>query len=333
MVYIKEVIVNLPPITGNTINDDVASRADFPNTAVADGLTSYGYYYYIRSCSFITYTSATDTTSYTYYQVDYLNELGGSVELFGDIGHIAIGVESQGGYATKITLKGEDNNYIYRANAISPTSSAFTGGILPNYLRYPYSNVKSYISKQSNQYWGILLSLSTTTSSSEPLDGSGLFIIFRINAENLYNGIDNSLYGTYTQTVKFVPISGSTTGTFDKQFNYYTRLPIPSTVPESITYDNADDPANFASYSKHKSTGWTDGVNFYPKGTNLTIPAGRILLGGTYTLTGVWEEYKFNIKVNVGGSWKDVNACKVNVNGVWKEVSTCKTNVNGSWKE
>lgn len=337
MVYIKEVIVNLPAITGNTIDDDKASRAYFPNTAVADGLSSYGHYYYIRSCSFMKYTSATDTTTYQVYQADYINDLGGSVELFKDIGHIAIGVESQWdgasgkNYATKITLNGEDNNYIYRANATS-SSNYFTGGILPNYLGYPY-NVSSYISKTTNQYWGILLSLSTTTSSSELYDGSGLFIIFRINAENLYNGVDNSLYGEHTQTVNFIPIGGSTTGKTSKTFNYYTRLPLPSTIPKSVAYSNAGDPANFATYSKHKSTGWTDGANFYPKDTNLIIPAGRIPLGGAYTLTGVWEEYKFNIKVNVGGSWKGVNACKVNTNGVWKEVSTCKINTNGSWKE
>jgi hypothetical protein len=37
--------------------------------------------------------------------------------------------------------------------------------------------------------------------------------------------------------------------------------------------------------------------------------------------------------VNVGGSWKTVNAASVNVNGTWKSVASGFVNVAGAWKQ
>ena len=44
----------------------------------------------------------------------------------------------------------------------------------------------------------------------------------------------------------------------------------------------------------------------------------------------IWD-YPFG-KVNVNGTWKNIERALVNINGVWKDISEMKVNVNNVWK-
>lgn len=39
-----------------------------------------------------------------------------------------------------------------------------------------------------------------------------------------------------------------------------------------------------------------------------------------------------NMKINIGGVWKDVDSLKINIGGVWKDVISVKQNISGEWK-
>lgn len=46
-----------------------------------------------------------------------------------------------------------------------------------------------------------------------------------------------------------------------------------------------------------------------------------------------YTEPSTNMKINVGGVWKDVAEVKVNVSGAWKNVTEAWINVGGVWKQ
>ena len=37
-------------------------------------------------------------------------------------------------------------------------------------------------------------------------------------------------------------------------------------------------------------------------------------------------------QINIGGTWKAIDAAEVNISGVWKDVATIEANVGGTWK-
>lgn len=39
-----------------------------------------------------------------------------------------------------------------------------------------------------------------------------------------------------------------------------------------------------------------------------------------------------NIKINVGGVWKEISFARMNIGGVWKNVIEIKQNIDGIWK-
>ena len=40
-----------------------------------------------------------------------------------------------------------------------------------------------------------------------------------------------------------------------------------------------------------------------------------------------------NMKINIGGAWKDISEMKINVGGSWKNVTAVKINVGDTWKD
>jgi len=45
-----------------------------------------------------------------------------------------------------------------------------------------------------------------------------------------------------------------------------------------------------------------------------------------------WTVPGINVKINIGGVWKDASEMKINIGGVWKTVTKIQINIGDTWK-
>ncbi|MBG9773577.1 hypothetical protein [Brevibacillus laterosporus] len=82
----------------------------------------------------------------------------------------------------------------------------------------------------------------------------------------------------------------------------------------------------------------TSYISYYEKGSYI---GDVVAEDGTYPENGAQGNYWYvkigpafpNIKVNIGGSWKECTEGWVNVNGAWKSIERILIKENGVWKE